>query len=82
MGKPFVPPCRLAAAGVALREGLHSWCHTGAPGWFVCVGCGILGVCRTCFAELGYQLPVTQMTMVCPTHRENCPERGGHHGTT
>ncbi len=82
MGKPFVPPCRAAAAGVALREGLHSWCHTAAPGWFVCAGCGILGVCRICFAERDYQLPLTQVTMVCPTHRENCPDRGGHHGTT
>jgi len=54
MGKPFIPPCRVAAAGVALREDLHSWCHTAVPGWFVCVGCGILGVCRTCYAELGY----------------------------
>ena len=62
-------PCQVVSAGVAQRERLHAWQATAAPGWFVCGGCGIIGVCTACFADLGYTPPLTRLGMRCPRHR-------------
>src|SRR5262249_21756334 len=68
-------PCQVVSAGVALRENLHAWQSTAAPGWFVCSGCGIIGVCTACFADVGDTPPLTRHGMRCPRHHTHTGPR-------
>jgi hypothetical protein len=74
-------PCQVVSASVAQRENLHAWHATAAPGWFVCDGCGITGVCAACFAHLGYTPPLTRLSMCCPRHRATALSSEGDGGT-
>ena len=79
-------PCRVLPAGI----GLHVWSPTAVDGWYVCVGCGVAGVCSRCFAAASWPLPRGPVPMRCAVHQSPLgaeeqvthggEQEGVHHG--
>lgn len=53
-------PCRVNA-----DPAFHTWRAAAVPGWFVCLGCGRVGVCLAC---LDGPPPQATVALRCPAH--------------
>jgi len=60
---------RVAFCSYDLDPSRHEWRLVAVVGMSQCRACGVVGVCTTCYQQLGKPVPVGALVRACPAHQ-------------